>query len=424
MSARAALPGHYAAALWLNAVMVVVSLAMMAVPVMAPTIAASLGVDTAWLGGFLSLMWVASLASSLGAGAMIQRWGSIRVCQLCMLAAGLGLATAVAAGSTGSMGGAGAMGDGAGAMGPAAWITRKLLASLLIGLGMGAETPASSFLLARVTPPAEQPFVFSLKQTGVQAGGIIAGFMYPWLLAFTDWRGAMAVTLAMLVALGIVLESPRKRFDPASPQVPAHGAPGLRDAITLVLRHPMLLRLAVASFAYIGTQIALNAFLVSYLVADLRLGLAEAGMLLAAAQAGGLVGRLGWGAASGRLMGARGLLTLIGVVMAVCSLALGLAGPMMPTALLAVVVFVFGMTASGWNGVFLAEVARLSPPGQVGRVTGAVFLIGTAGLIIAPPAFSAMASRWDYGAGYLMMAVWAAAGVLVMMPGRRGSARE
>jgi MFS family permease len=407
VSARAALPGHYAAALWLNAVMIAVSLAMMAVPVMAPTIAASLGVDAAWLGGFLSLMWVASLASSLGAGAMIQRWGSIRVCQLCMLAAGLGLATAIAAGSTRGMG-------------PAVWITLMLLASLLIGLGMGAETPASSFLLARVTPPAEQPFVFSLKQTGVQAGGVIAGFLYPWLLTLTDWRGAMAVTLALLVALGIVLESPRKRFDPASPQAPAHGAPGLRDAITLVLRHPMLLRLAVASFAYIGTQIALNAFLVSYLVADLRLGLAEAGMLLAAAQAGGLVGRLGWGAASGRLMGARGLLTLIGVVMAVCSLALGLAGPMMPTALLAVVVFVFGMTASGWNGVFLAEVARLSPPGQVGRVTGAVFLIGTAGLIIAPPAFSAMASRWDYGAGYLMMAVWAAAGVLVMMPGRHG----
>ena len=406
------MPGHYAAALWLNAVMVAVSLAMMAVPVMAPTIAVSLGVDTTWLGGFLSLMWVASLASSLGAGAMIQRWGSMRVCQLCMAAAGLGLATAIAAGSTGAM-------DGAGVLGPTAWIALMLAASLLIGLGMGAETPASSFLLARVTPPAEQPFVFSLKQTGVQAGGIIAGILYPWLLTLTDWRGAMAVTLAMLVVLGVVLESPRKRFDPASPQAPAHGAPGLRDAITLVLRHPMLLRLAVASFAYIGTQIALNAFLVSYLVADLRMDLALAGMLLAAAQAGGLVGRLGWGAASGRLMGARGLLTLIGVVMAACSLALGLAGPLMPTALLALVVFVFGMTASGWNGVFLAEVARLSPPGQVGRVTGAVFLIGTAGLILAPPLFSAMASRWSYGAGYLMMALWSAAGVLIMASGRR-----
>lgn len=417
MSARAALPGHYAAALWLNAVMVAVSLAMMAVPVMAPAIAASLGVDPAWLGGFLSLLWTASLASSLGAGAMIQRWGSMRVCQFCMAAAGLGLATAIAAGSTGAMG-AGSM--EVGSIGPAAWITLMLLASLLIGLGMGAETPASSYLLARVTPPAEQPFVFSLKQTGVQVGGIIAGVLYPWLLTLTDWRGAMAVTVALLVLLGVVVESPRKRFDPPAPQAPAHGAPGVRDAIALVLGHPMLLRLAVASFAYIGTQISLNAFLVSYLVADLRLDLALAGMLLASAQAGGLVGRLGWGAASGRLMGARGLLTLIGVVMAACSLALGLAGPLMSTALLALVVFVFGMTASGWNGVFLAEVARLSPPGQVGRVTGAVFLVGTAGLILAPPLFSALASRWSYGSGYLMMALWSIAGVLIMASGRRG----
>ena len=48
--------------------------------------------------------------------------------------------------------------------------------------------------------------------------------------------------------------------------------------------------------------------------------------------------------------------------------------------------FFFGLTASGWNGLFLAEVARLAPEGRVSEATGGVLITSFAGLVRRPAA--------------------------------------
>ena len=56
---------------------------------------------------------------------------------------------------------------------------------------------------------------------------------------------------------------------------------------------------------------------------------------------------------------------------------------------------VFGLTASGWNGVFLAEVARLAPQDRIGETTGAVLTASYAGLLSDPcPCFCYRDLRW------------------------------
>ena len=61
----------------------------------------------------------------------------------------------------------------------------------------------------------------------------------------------------------------------------------------------------------------------------------------------------------------------------------------------------FGVTAIGWNGVQLAEVARQAPRGQAGAVTGASGFITFAGVVVGPPLFSLLASvSGSYAAGF------------------------
>jgi len=62
---------------------------------------------------------------------------------------------------------------------------------------------------------------------------------------------------------------------------------------------------------------------------------------------------------------------LIGLGMAVSCLGTGLLATTGPGWLALPVAIAFGATASGWNGVFLAEVARLAPDGRVAEATGA-----------------------------------------------------
>jgi hypothetical protein len=80
----------------------------------------------------------------------------------------------------------------------------------------------------------------------------------------------------------------------------------------------------------------------------------------------------------------------------------------------------YGATAVGWNGVFLAEVARLAPDGRVAYLTGGTQFFTFAGVLIGPPLFGAIASATGtYGAGFV---VTTALPLLVVVPmlARRG----
>jgi MFS-type transporter involved in bile tolerance (Atg22 family) len=131
-------------------------------------------------------------------------------------------------------------------------------------------------------------------------------------------------------------------------------------------------------------QLALNTYFVTLGVRELGLTHLEAGVALACAQAGGLLGRLGWGFLAMRIGAARLILVSLGLGMAVCAATFGLFGDVLGKAGQYVLAAAFGLTASGWNGVFLAEVARLAPQDRIAETTGAVLTASYAGLLVTP----------------------------------------
>ena len=81
-------------------------------------------------------------------------------------------------------------------------------------------------------------------------------------------------------------------------------------------------------------------------------------------------------------------------------------GPTTPTAVLWLVLAVFGASAIGWNGVYLAEVARQAPPGKASMATGGTLSVTFLGVVLGPPLFGALSGAFgSYRAGYLALAV-------------------
>ncbi|MCM2252566.1 MAG: MFS transporter, partial [Ramlibacter sp.] len=157
------------------------------------------------------------------------------------------------------------------------------------------------------------------------------------------------------------------------------------------LGHTPLAVLAAVSFLFSAVQVSVTAYMVTYLHESLGMTLLAAGAALSVSQLAGVVGRIGWGAVADRGLGPRHTLMLLAVLMVVGSVLTALLQAGWPTALIWAIVALLGASAIGWNGVYLATVARQAPPGQAGAATGATLLFTFMGVVCGSPAFGALA---------------------------------
>ncbi|WP_293188997.1 MFS transporter [Ottowia sp.] len=250
------------------------------------------------------------------------------------------------------------------------WLPAVALGALCIGAGYGPITPASSHLLALTTPAHRMSLVFSIKQTGVPAGGMLAGALVPGLLLLAGWQGALlAVAAACLACVGLA-QPLRAALDADRQRGQGLALSALLAPLGMVLGHRPLAVLAACSFLFSAVQVSVTAYMVSYLNESLGLSLLAAGAALSVSQLAGVAGRIAWGAVSDHGLGARNTLILLATLMVVGCLLTALLQPHWPTGLIWAVVALLGASAIGWNGVYLAAVARQAPPGQAGVATG------------------------------------------------------
>jgi MFS family permease len=173
----------------------------------------------------------------------------------------------------------------------------------------------------------------------------------------------------------------------------------------MVLQHPELRKLAFCSFVYSIAQLSLTTYLVTYLHDTLAYGLVAAGLALSISQFAGAGGRIVWGYMADRWLGASRMLLVLTCLMAASALATAfLHRGMHPTLILAILV-VYGMSGIGWNGVYLAEVARHAPEGHAGIATGGCLAITFLGVVVGPPIFGLVASSTaSYRSGFAAVA--------------------
>jgi sugar phosphate permease len=129
---------------------------------------------------------------------------------------------------------------------------------------------------------------------------------------------------------------------------------------------------------------------VTMLVEDLAFGLVQAGIILSVLQVAGVIGRVSWGGMADWLKDANRVLMIVALISAcagILTMSLEAGGS---TILVTAVLCLFGLSAIGWNGVFLAEVARLAPDGRVSNATGGAMVPTYTGVVIGPATFAAL----------------------------------
>jgi MFS family permease len=332
-------------------------------PVFAGVAAPAFGVSADHIGVFTAVVYAAACLSTGMAGGPVRRYGAIRVSQVALVIGAIGLALLASAS-----------------------LALGVVGAVLIGVGYGPMTPASSHILMRQTPAARRSLVFSIKQTGVPVGGALAGLVVPILVLPFGWRGATLAVAAAGVALALICEPLHAKLDDDI-DAKAAGGSHILTAMGLVVGQPALRRLAFASVTYSAMQLSLGAFLVTFLTAHAHMALVAAGLAMAVLQGAGIAGRILWGWTADRLMSARQALSLLGVTIGAIAAALAFVDPAWPLPLVLIVAGGLGAVALGWNGVFLAEVARLAPSGTTGTATGGALALTFIGALVGPPLF-------------------------------------
>jgi predicted MFS family arabinose efflux permease len=247
--------------------------------------------------------------------------------------------------------------------------------------------------------------VFSVKQTGVPLGVALSGFCIPPLAAATGWAWTLVILALACAAVAAAAQPIQAALDAQTAAdsdgetVTGFSVRGLLkqfiEPLAVIFRHKGLRSLAAVSFVLSGIQVSLSSYLVSYLTREMALTALVAGSLLGLSQLGGVVGRIVWGFLSDHLVRPLIMLGTLGLVISMASLATGalaLWHVVPPDGLLAALMFVFGATASGWNGVYLAEVARQAPPGTAGKATSGTLALTFLGVILGAPLFGLVAS--------------------------------
>ncbi len=271
-----------------------------------------------------------------------------------------------------------------------------LTGALMIGLGLGPNTPAGSQILMLTAPAPHRSLIFSIKQAGVPLGGAIAGILVADMVLGFGFFGAIATMAAAMLVSALLVQPFQKQLD-ADRSLDRRwprmfvSLSSFAWSIRILGRHRHLPMLTAIGVSFSTVQSCVTAFTATYLVTQHGKTLAEAGLLMAALLATSTLARVAFGWLADRLD--RGLLLL--AVLAICTSAtvvamvtVGLAEPWLAYACMVAV----GATSLGWNGVHMAELARIAPMDHIGEVTSAASLCGFIGAVGGPVVFAAAVS--------------------------------
>lgn len=362
-----------------------VAMALLSLPVVAPVVAQTLQVSPALVGLYVSVTYAGAMLATLMGGATVARLGAIRVSQWGLALCALGLLLCAVP-----------------------WLPAMALGAVLIGLGYGPITPASSHLLARTTPLHQMSFVFSIKQTGVPLGSMLAGAVVPSLALWGNWQLSLVAVAVVCLLCAWLSQNLRDELDSDRQSHARIRWGSLIEPIRLVWAHRALLTMAACSFMFSMVQLSLTTYLVTFLHDDLSYGLVAAGLALSVTQLGGIGGRVVWGYVADRWLGARRMLLLLASMMALGALASAFLTPDTPNSVVIAILLGFGASAIGWNGVYLAEVARRAPPGMASMATGGTLAFTFLGVVLGPPMFGVLSAVFGtYRAGFVGLMVMA-----------------
>lgn len=342
------------------------------IPIISPAVSDEFGWSGSSIGYLTAMNSLGGLAILMAGSTLLRQMGGIRALQLCLLIGAASMALFL----NSSLGIA-------------------LAACFAMGLSNGAANPAGSEVLQRFSPPEQRNLVFSIKQAGVPLGGVVAGLAIPPIVALAGWRWALFISACLVVvptmltwrmSAGIDEPMASKRRLLSLPRLSSIRA--LTVPLASLMQGTGLMKMSIVGSLFAVAQSCWFTFTVIYLIDGLGYSLALAGAVFAVMQAGGVIGRIALGWLADRMHSATATLAATAVVSATATVLLGLSSATWPLWTIVVLAFVAGCSVSSWNGVQIAEVARLSPPHLISETAAGSSILVNLTNMVAPTLFA------------------------------------
>lgn len=359
-----------------------VSFVHQGIATLAPFFVSDLGVSRAQVGLLSGAINIGMAFTTLIIGVLVDRLGE----KVVLIAGGLltGL-TVLAASRAGSF---------------------TVLLTLLIctGFWVATATPAGSKGIMSWFPASWRGFALGFRQTGLPLGGALSAVVLPGLAMIYGWRGAM-VGAGMVAISGALLVSVFYRQS-SRPEKSESGGRSSGGQLKLLLHNKDLWLISFVAFAMMSAQYTVLGYLELFYHEGLGFPLRFASYMLALAQLAGMMGRIFWGLVSDRVFsGVRRYPFIADILLAAAIfLAMSFVHPGLPMWFTALLSFLIGFTAIGWNGLYIAMVSELAGGELAGTALGISLTVIQFAVLVIPPLFGAIVDRTGtYRAGWLAL---------------------
>jgi MFS family permease len=371
-------------------------MAVLVLPAVAPAVALDYGFDPSLIGYQISLVSLGMVVTLTLLGSTTRRYGAARTNQLGHALVATGMLVLLIPSSV-----------------------FLIFGSLVIGLGYGMITPSASHLLMRYTPAHRRSTVFSIHQTGIPAGGMLAALVAPTITIFAGWRWAVILSAILLIGVVMLMQSGRRTWDDDRDRNAPAVTPNPFAGAIAIWRQRELRLITIAGSCFSWAQFCAATFAVVACVETLGMSLVAAGTVLTVVQIASASGRvlIGWitdrvGDTARVLAWNAGLLT----VFTLGGLALNAETPL---PLVYLLFAILGATSGCWPGAILAEVGRLAPQGQVSLAISGSLVITNVGKFIGPIIFANVyALTRSYGMAFVSLMVPAAIALYCLLAAR------
>ena len=281
-----------------------------------------------------------------------------------------------------------------------AWSYLTLLAAVfLLGSLYGTAMPGTNKAIFDNFPPGRQNLAVGVKQVGVTAGSGASALLVTGIAGPLFWEAGfyVAATGGFLIAAAfwIIYRS-------------ANTTKGARypDFRSLLDNGPYC-SLTIAGTFLGAVLFTTTGYTILYMNEVIELTIALGGVVLAALQVSGSIGRLVTGWLSDVLPGnPRQRIGAILLVQAAASAVLFVAVALVDTMFIAAITFVvLGFFVFGFTGIYHSCLATVVSAEKMGSATGGGQLALMVGALVAPPLFGYLADIYGYQASWFMLAV-------------------
>ena len=334
------------------------------------------GLSGAQVGLVLTALSLGYATFLLPLGAMTDRFGERRMLTIGLL--GLSVGSVLVAG---------------------AWSYPTLLVgTFLLGSLYGTAMPGTNKAIFDNVPVGRQNLAVGIKQVGVTAGSGASALLVTGIAGVLFWEAGFYLAAACGVVVAVA-------FWLAYRGQPVGGDAEYPEFRSLLDNTPYL-SLTVAGVCLGAGLFTTTGYTIIYINESVGATVAFGGLVLAAIQVSGSVGRVVTGWLSDVLPGdPRQRIATILLIQAAASALLFVGVGFVEGRLLAAVLFVgVGFFALGFTGIYFSCLATLVPADEMGSATGGGQLALVTGALVAPPTFGYLADAVSYRASWGMLA--------------------